>query len=186
MSDSKEDTNAAAEWMSRTTAVLAVLAALSTGSWGDANLSAILEQGKVNDSWAYYQAKSLKQHIARDSAELARGIHADAACISSLDAEAERLAPEKKKAEDYARAYKTSRDQLVEKSLWFQLSFAAIQLGVVLGTIATGTKKKGLWVASVIFGVLGLFLHANGRWLFYRAPGSWYKTITTDLEGDIK
>ena len=35
------------DWITRTTAVLAVFAALSSGQWGASNLRAILEQGKV-------------------------------------------------------------------------------------------------------------------------------------------
>src|SRR6185436_8028046 len=52
------------DWITKTTAVLAVLAALSSGQWGASNLKAILEQGKVDDGWSYYQAKSIKNHLA--------------------------------------------------------------------------------------------------------------------------
>src|ERR1700689_791301 len=58
------------DWANRTTAILAVVAALSSGRWGASNLQAILEQGKVNDTWAYYQAKSLKQHDAEQMRDL--------------------------------------------------------------------------------------------------------------------
>src|SRR3954468_10407330 len=64
-------------WVNRTSAILAVLAALSSGQWGASNLRAILEQGKVNDGWAFYQAKSIKGHEAENVAGLATALAAD-------------------------------------------------------------------------------------------------------------
>ena len=52
------------DWITRTTAVPAVFAALSSGQWGASKLRAILEQGMVDDGWSYYQAKSIKNHLA--------------------------------------------------------------------------------------------------------------------------
>src|SRR5581483_11802843 len=92
-------------WMTRTTAILAILAALSSGRWGASNLWAILEQGKVNDAWGYYQAKSIKQHMAANSANLAEALHADAAIVDSFRNEARRLYKDKAEAEKEARGY---------------------------------------------------------------------------------
>src|SRR5277367_331184 len=61
-------------WITRTTAILAVVAAISSGRWGACNLQAILEQGKVNDTWSYYQAKSMKQHEAEQTRDLAAAL----------------------------------------------------------------------------------------------------------------
>src|SRR6185436_2777515 len=65
------------DWIARTTAVLAVVAALSSGQWGASNLRAILEQGKVDDGWSYYQAKSIKNHLADHMQSLAAAMAAD-------------------------------------------------------------------------------------------------------------
>ncbi len=61
-------------WAARMTAVLAVNAALSSGRWSASNLQAILEQGKVNDAWSYYQAKSDNQHGLEQARDLARAL----------------------------------------------------------------------------------------------------------------
>src|SRR5947209_20227077 len=92
-------------WATRTTAILAVLAALSSGRWGAANLQAILEQGKVNDAWSYYQARSIKEHIERDSASLATALHADVAVVASFRSEAATLHDAKLKQEAEARRF---------------------------------------------------------------------------------
>src|ERR1700755_635407 len=65
------------DWATRTTAVLAVIAALSSGRWGASNLQAILEQGKVNDTWSFYQAKSIKEHGLESTRDLARALGAN-------------------------------------------------------------------------------------------------------------
>src|ERR1043165_10040448 len=65
------------DWITKTTAVLAVFAALSSGQWGAANLKAILEQGKVDDGWSYYQSKSIKNHLAEHMQELAGAMASD-------------------------------------------------------------------------------------------------------------
>src|SRR5437660_5372693 len=47
----------------RTTAVLAILAALSSGQYANQFSRTILAQAEASDSWSYYQAKSIKRHI---------------------------------------------------------------------------------------------------------------------------
>src|SRR5438876_10523708 len=47
----------------RTTAVLAVVAAVSSGQYANQFSRTILAQAEASDSWSYYQAKSIKRHI---------------------------------------------------------------------------------------------------------------------------
>src|SRR3954463_294697 len=109
------------DWITRTTAVLAVFAALSSGQWGASNLRAILEQGKVDDGWSYYQAKSIKNHLAEHMQGLAGAMAADRPAPAGqesallkyrteMEAEAKRLADEKAKIEGEVQGYERSRD----------------------------------------------------------------------------
>src|SRR2546430_12418622 len=47
----------------RTTAVLAVMAAVSSGQYANQFSRTILAQAEASDQWSYYQAKSIKRHI---------------------------------------------------------------------------------------------------------------------------
>src|SRR5947209_15102265 len=47
----------------RTTAVLAVLAAISSGQYANQFSRTILAQAEASDQWSYYQAKSIKRHV---------------------------------------------------------------------------------------------------------------------------
>jgi hypothetical protein len=194
MAETKSDTAAAEAgwqaWATRTTAILAVLAALSSGRWGASNLQAILEQGKVNDTWAYYQAKSVKEHSAeqiRDlAAALASGPPAERAAALSqlqrqLDADARREDLEKQQREADARRFELRRDQLVERGFWYELSFACLQLGVILCTIASGAKRPAAWYAGVAFGALGLLLLINGMYTLHHAPRTWYQGASDEM-----
>ncbi|HEY2589041.1 MAG TPA: DUF4337 domain-containing protein [Tepidisphaeraceae bacterium] len=172
------------DWATRTTAILAVVAALSSGRWGASNLQAILEQGKVNDTWAYFQAKSLKQHGAEQTrdlaAALAQGGPAErAAALKKLQAHLEDAArreeQDKNQRQRDAERFQARRDRLVESSFWYELSFAALQLGVILCTIAAGARRKTPWVIGGVCGLLGIVLFINGVYRFYPAPQSWYQ-----------
>ena len=179
-----EKTSGWEEWATRTTAILAVLAALSSGRWGASNLQAILEQGKVNDTWSYYQAKSMKQHEAEQARDMARALLPGqpperAATLADLQKHMEEMAQreerEKNDQEKHAEYLQQRRDRLVESSFWYEVSFAGLQLGVILCTIAAGAKRKVPWAIGIIAGVLGLVLLINGVHRFWSAPPSWYQ-----------
>ncbi len=171
------------DWASRTTAILAVLAALSSGRWGASNLQAILEQGKVNDSWAYYQSKSIKEHEAKQMrslvAVLATGQSADREAYRKLEKqfaeEGKHEEDDKKQREIEARNYETSRNAMVARGFWFEVSFSCLQLGVILCTIATGAKSKSSWFAGMGLGVLGLLGLINGFYPVVPAPPMLYR-----------
>ena len=171
-------------WAARMTAVLAVIAALSSGRWSASNLQAILEQGKVNDAWSYYQSKSVKEHGLEQTRDLARALSAGesgdrAQALVKLGNSMEQIAA--KEAKDRAkimadaREFNTRRNVLVEKSFWLEISFACLQLGVILCTIAAGTKFRFGLPAGIIVGLLGVALMVNGFHTFVHAPASWYQ-----------
>lgn len=183
------------EWTTRTTAILAVIAALSSGRWGASNLQAILEQGKVNDSWSYYQAKSQKQNEAEQMRGLADALaHGEsperAAALqqlrAKLDAKAKQEEADKLQRQRDAKAFELSRDRLVEGSFWFELSFSGLQLGVILCTLAAGAKRRVLWFAGMLCGVVGLVLLVNGFAHFYHAPKSWYQGVSAEMSYEGK
>src|SRR5437588_10764394 len=70
----------------RTTAVLAVLAAVSSGQYANQFSRTILAQGEASDQWSYYQAKSIKRHLVNAQIELLEAMAATApAAAAALD-----------------------------------------------------------------------------------------------------
>jgi hypothetical protein len=176
---------------------LAVIAALSSGRWGASNLQAILEQGKVNDTWAYYQSDSMKEHAAGQIRELAAALRdtssgekSNAAAMDKLmkTLDAEALHESQKKDREFANAkgFEANRNRMVERGFWFEISFTALQLGVVLCTIASGAKSKGPWLIAMFFGVIGLLTLINGFHPFTHAPPAWYQGAAQQMEYQVK
>jgi hypothetical protein len=183
------------EWIARTTAILAVIAAVSSGRWGASNLQAILEQGKVNDTWAFFQAKSVKQHEAEQTRDLARAMApgqpaASALALGELEKrmaeDAKREEKEKNEQFDAAQRFQKSRDRMVESSFWFEISFAALQLGVILCTIAAGANRHTPWLIGVAIGLIGLLLMVNGFHRVVPAPQSWYHGASEQMTYEVK
>jgi hypothetical protein len=200
MSDTKpsaeKPTSTWQDWATRTTAILAVIAALSSGRWGASNLQAILEQGKVNDGWSYYQADSIKEHGARQMKGVMEALgkgnvsEDQAKAFAKLQkdfAEEEAAKNKDKKARfDDAKKYEKSRDVMVERGFWYEVSFALLQLGVILCTIATASKTKGPFWLAIAIGILGFAVLINGFHRFYHAPASWYEGVSENMSYEAK
>src|SRR5205807_1323359 len=60
--------------VARTTAVLAVLAAVASGSYANQFSRTILAQAEASDQWSYYQAKSIKRSIVTGQIELLKAL----------------------------------------------------------------------------------------------------------------
>ena len=181
------------DWATRAAGILAVLAALASARWGASNLQAILKQGQINDAWAYYQAKSLKQQDAEQSRDMLAAMEKGETPerLASFEALRARMAAmaiheqqDKGDQQRHALDYQAARDGMVESSFWLELSFAALQLGVILSTIAAGAKRRSPLIAGVICGVLGLVLLANGFLHVYHAPRAWYQGATEQMAND--
>jgi hypothetical protein len=154
----------------RTTAVLAVLAAVSSGQYANQFSRTILAQAEASDQWSYYQAKSIKRHLvaaqietltamARTSPQAAADLEklqaGDQAAVKRYDGEL---------VEAKAKAEKIEADKRLHQKQgnWFQGAFIVLQAGVVLCTIASSSKRKELWAVAIALGVLGLALVGYG------------------------
>jgi len=150
-------------WVAITIAVLAVLSAvvgsLETIASGQAiglKNEAVLAQSKASDSWAFYQAKSLKKHIYGIAADRG-GPKAD----KYRKTQAENAADETK-IQDEAKALEKERDDLLKQAnlaegRHHRLTVGAtlLHMGIAIATIAIIVGKRWPWVASLALGVAG-------------------------------
>jgi len=162
----------------RTTAVLAVMAAVSSGQYANQFSRTILAQAEASDQWSYYQAKSIKRHLVQAQAELLAALAltqpAAAAELSKLQANDAAAVKkyEQELAEAKVKAEKIEADKRLHEKQgnWFQGAFIVLQAGVVLCTIASSSRRKELWALAIILGVVGLGLVGYGGFLGYRPP----------------
>jgi hypothetical protein len=164
--------------VARTTAVLAVLAAVSSGQYANQFSRTILAQAEASDQWSYYQAKSIKQHLVSQqvvtldaialtrpeaAADLRRLQERDRAEVARYDRE---IAEAKAKAETMESDKRLHQRQ----GNWFQGAFIVLQAGVVLSSVAASAKRKELWAFALACGIAGLAIVAYGFTLGIRPP----------------
>jgi hypothetical protein len=154
----------------RTTAVLAVLAAVSSGQYANQFSRTILAQAEATDQWNYYQATSIKRHIVAGQVALLTALEATrpeaADQLQKLQAgDSERVKKYEKELADLkskAEGVEAQRKLHERQGNWFQGAFIILQAGVVLCTIASSSKQKALWLLAIILGVAGLVVVGVG------------------------
>ena len=148
-------------------ALLAINTYISSG-----NSSKVLNNTiKANDTWAFYQAKSIKQTLAEQSLDdaIARGDKEKAEKMKAkiLRYESEPDSGEgKKELMAKARALESERDQIRKSGPWMTFSGMAYQLGIVLLSASILAVSMPLFWASIAVSGVGAFLMSQGIWLW--------------------
>jgi cell division protein FtsN len=151
-------------WLSLSTAIVAVLAAiasLQSGSYANEAIvqknDAVLHQSKADDAWAYYQAKGVKASIYAMQADPRWQAAAEKEKAEQKEVQAQAQEEEKKVAE---------RDEQSEHSLHVHHTFAKsvtlFQVAIALAAIAALTRRKPMWWVSLGLGAAGAALFAMG------------------------
>jgi hypothetical protein len=147
-------------------AVLAVLAGLSSlygNRLAERMLklggAAVLSQTRASDTWAEYEADSLKAHVTqaasliasdpKERKQLAGQVATFRKRQPPLRAEAEHL-------EEDRTAAVNDMDSAELKKLRFDIATALFQISIVLASISAMTRRPPLFVAALIGGALGI------------------------------
>lgn len=133
------------------TAMMAVLAAVSALLAGHHANEALLDQIRSSDQWSYYQAKGIKAAVLGSKMELLQALgkkpgNKDQKKIEEYHHEQEEI---KEKAEEAARA---SEEHMSHHVILAQ-SVTLFQIAIAVAAISILTKRRSLWVMSV--GVAG-------------------------------
>jgi len=165
-------------WLALSTAIMAVLAALTTLYMGKYSSRAIMAQGQESNEWAYYQAKSIKQHsfeMSNHALELQfrsqKGLPADVTAdfektLAKYGDEIKRYDSEKKEIKDKAEGIAKVKLKAQEMGGNFAYALIFLQIALMLASISSLTKRKYLWYIALAcnFGWLFFFLDA---WLLF-------------------
>jgi hypothetical protein len=156
------------------TAIFAAVAAIaSLKAGGSANEALALKteatrlQAEASDKWAYYQAKNLKSAVN----EVSRTVYAALAKPEpeELAKAQEKYAEDQRKASEEAKELERQRDErgaeadhLMHHHHFFAQAVALLQVAIALGAVAALTRKRAVWVGSVLLGLggAGLFGYA--------------------------
>jgi hypothetical protein len=159
-----------------TTAIFAAMAAIaSLKAGGTVNESLALKteatrlQAEASDKWAYYQAKGLKATVT----ELSKNtwIALDKTPPEDIAKNLERYAEDQRKSMEEAKELEKQRDEkgeeadhLMHHHHFFAQSVALLQVAIALGAVAALTKKRLVWIGSMLLGLFGCGVFA---WPFF-------------------
>ncbi len=178
MSDDKKD-----RWLTYlaiTTVLIAVTATLSTFKGGGFSTRSLLNQTKASDQWAYFQSKSIKGYIfdmRRENLELQLAaienqkgneklVEKYRSMIEDYKQKIKKYEEEKEEITKTASTYEKERDMSKDHSAKFGIAVIFLQISILLSSIATLSKKKFVWICSLILGVFGFFFFIDGFFLF--------------------
>jgi len=160
-------------WLAITTIVFSACATLSTFKGGGFSTKSILAQTNAANMWAYFQAKSVKQHayeLQRDVIELqARTLSRELQQaylnkVADYNQEIARYDNEKAEAMQSAKDFEAARAQYQLNSASFGLAVVFLQVAIMFSALAALLKKKPVWFLGVAVGSIGLFWFADGIW----------------------
>ena len=162
-------------------------AVLAVGGLGGGNATddMIISNIRASDTWAFYQAKNVRQTMYEiEVAELESRAPADAAriadykaTIARYDDEPDPAAPDdplrgegKKQLMAQAQAFEAARDVAAAKDDNFDFAEVALQLALVLGSVAILAGNRAVLILSGLVGAIGALLTLNGFLLLFALP----------------
>jgi hypothetical protein len=164
--------------MALATVILAVCATLSTFKGGSYSTMSVISQALASDQWAFYQAKSTKQHLYELQVEQFRlqamalpisnpAATAYAQRISDYQTQIARYSQEKKEIEAKAHDLESQRDEAKRHGKPFGIAVIFLQVAILLNSIAGLMKVNKIWWASIPVGVVGITFFADGFLAFF-------------------
>jgi hypothetical protein len=148
--------------------ILAALLAINT-LVGGSNSSKILNNTiEANNTWAFFQAKSIKQSLAEGQLENAK----DPKKIRELTAKIERYESDPKTGEGKkelmvkAKALEDERSVARTKSPWYTYAGSLFQIAIVLLTASILAVNNRLYSASKAVGIIAAIMMSQAIWLW--------------------
>jgi hypothetical protein len=151
-----------------TITVIAAMLAINTYIANGISSSVLTNTIKANDTWNFYQAKSIKQSIAEGQLEDAK----DPKRREQLQAKIERYESDPKTGEGKkelmvkARELEAERDNAKKHGPWLTFAGSSLQLSIVLLSAAILAVSMGMFWASLGVGTIGVILMSQGVWLW--------------------
>ena len=166
-----------------TTAIFAVLLAITSLGGNNAMKEMLLSQQQASDQWAFYQSKALREHLYKtnglriemDLLERGAGMNPETkkryeTMLKNMRAEETRFGEEKKKIEEEAKQLETERDKNRSKDPYFDFAEVLLQISIVLASISILAASRQIFYFALVSASLGTVLMLNGYLLIFQLP----------------
>lgn len=163
-------------WLALTTLIFSAAATLASFKGGGYGAAAMMAQNMASDQWAFYQAKSIKQHTYDLQRELLGAQMLQASepvqaeykkLVDCYSKEVDRYKTEKADIDKKAREHEETKTLSQRYAKIFGIAVLYLQVTIMLSALSALLKKPFLWIVSFIPGVGGLVYFANGFLLFF-------------------
>jgi len=165
------------------TAVFAVVLAIASLGGNHAMKEMLLAQQQASDQWAYYQAKSIREHLYKSqklmlenqvdllsktlSPESVEKVNAS---IQVLAGQESKFADDKKEIEHEARKLEKERDIYRSRDPYFEYAEVLLQIAIVMASVSIISASRAVFCFSVLVALLGAFMCANGYLQIFALP----------------
>lgn len=150
--------------------VFALLLAINSWYGGKLSSTVLNNTIKANDTYAFYQAKSIKQSLAEQNLYEAQH-NGDKKRAEEMAAKIDRYENEPKEGKKdlliKAKALETERDDAKTRSPWIGYASTAYQLAIVVLSASILAVNMMLFWSSFVVAGLGLLLSFNGLYLWF-------------------
>lgn len=152
--------------------VFAALLAINT-YMGGSNSSKVLNNTiEANNTWAFYQAKSIKQTLAEQSLDDAK-FRNDTRKVEQLQQKIDRYENEPKEGKkaliEKARGLEADRAVAKQRSPWYTFAGSLFQIAIVLLSASILAVNNKLYTASLYVGGVAITLMSQAIWLWIPA-----------------
>jgi len=166
-----------------TTAIFAVLLAITSLGGNNAMKEMLLAQQQSSDQWAFYQSKAMREHLYKtnglrielDLLERGAGMKAETkkryeTLLRDMRAEEARYAGEKKGIEEAAKKLEAARDKNLSKDPYFDYAEVLLQISIVMASISILAASHQVFYFAIVSASLGTLLMLNGYLLIFKLP----------------
>ncbi|HXX35520.1 MAG TPA: DUF4337 domain-containing protein [Thermodesulfobacteriota bacterium] len=166
-----------------TTAIFAVLLAISSLGGSHAMKEMLLAQQQSSDQWSFYQAKVLREHLYRnqklrleiDLIERGSGMKPEVkgrveGLLKKTAEEEARYNAEKKEIEKEARELEHERDVNRNKDPYFEYGEVLLQIAIVMASVSILSGSRPVYYFAIISACLGALSSLNGFFMIFRVP----------------
>jgi Domain of unknown function (DUF4337) len=166
-----------------TTAIFAVLLAITSLGGNNAMKDMLLSQQQASDQWAFYQSKALREHfyktnglrIEADLLERGAGMKPAAkklyeAMLKDMRAEEKRYGEEKIKIQEEAKHLEEERDKNRIKDPYFDYAEVLLQISIVMASISILAVSRQIFYFAIVSASIGTIMMLNGYLLIFRLP----------------
>jgi hypothetical protein len=154
-------------------AIYAVVLAIAAAGGHKAGKEMLMEQLQATDLWGQFQGKSIRESNALSEYEkleiemlngdaLAEAKAKNETRKTRLKTKLDQYEKDKEEIFREAKKHEAARDEALHRDPYFDFAEVALQISIVLASVAMLSGKRWAFVTSLVLAVIGVALTLNG------------------------